>query len=149
MKKTIIISLLFLAIGVLIGTKLYAATTSLQATFQDGETYYFLQEGVYSSKEIMEENTKDLTTKIVEEENNKFYVYVGITKTIENAKKIKKIYESKNYNIYIKEVIINNEELSSNITQFDLLINSTKESDEILTINEVVLANYEEITKSS
>lgn len=147
MKKTFLVSLLFLAIGILLGTKIYTATTSLQTTFSEGETYYFLQAGSYSSLDILNENTKNLTSKITEEENSKFYVYVGITKSIENAKKIKKVYENQNYTIYIKEVILDNAELSSNITQFDLLLNSTDNSEEIITINEVVLANYEEIIK--
>ena len=63
-------------------------------------------------------------------------------------KKIKKIYSDKGYNIYIKEVKLNNEEFYNNVTQFDLLINNTNNSNEILTITEVVLANYEEIVKS-
>ena len=41
-----------------------------------------------------------------------------------------------------------NEEFYNNVTQFDLLINNTNNSNEILTITEVVLANYEEIVKS-
>lgn len=147
MKKTFLVSLLFLAIGILLGTKIYTATTSLQTTFSEGETYYFLQAGSYSSLDILNENTQNLTSKITEEENNKFYVYVGITKSIKNAKKIKKVYENQNYTIYIKEVILDNVELSSNITQFDLLLNSTDNPEEIITINEVVLANYEEIIK--
>ena len=51
------------------------------------------------------------------------------------------------YKVYIEERKITNEEFSSNIEQFDLLINSAKTKSEILTITEVVLANYEEIIK--
>lgn len=148
MRKTIILSAIFLIIGILLGTKIYTATNSIQETFVEGETYFFLQEGTYSSKEIMEENTKSITSKIIEEKNNKFYVYIGITKKEENARKIKNIYEKNNYEIYIKEVTLKNEEFSSNMTQFDLLMNSTDNDEEILTITEVVLANYEEIIKN-
>ena len=76
--------------------------------------------------------------------NNK--VYIGITKEENIAKKIKSIYEEEGYQIYIKEIKIDNEEFNNNITQFDLLINSATTKDEILTIEEVVLANYEETT---
>ena len=147
MKKTILISAIFLILGIVIGNKIYTATNSLQSTFNSGDTYYFLQEGVYSSYEIMKSNTEEINGKIVEERNNKFYVYVGITKEEKNAKKIKEIYQEKNYQIYIKEVILKNEEFFNNVTQFDLLINSTEDPEEILTITEVVLANYEEIIK--
>ena len=148
MKKKIIITLTILLIGIVLGTKIYSAKTSIENVFAEGQIYYFLQEGIYSSKKIMEENTQNISPKIINYDNNKYYVYIGITKDEENAKKIKKIYSDKGYNIYIKEVKLNNEEFYNNVTQFDLLINNTNNSNEILTITEVVLANYEEIVKS-
>ena len=42
-----------------------------------------------------------------------------------------------------------NEEFNNNVTQFDLLINATTSEKEILTIEKVVLANYEEIIKKN
>lgn len=116
-------------------------------TFSEGKTYYFIQEGVYSSKEIMTENTKDIQVKTVDTLNNKQYVYLGITRDNNNAKKIKDIYEKKGYQIYIKEQNLSNEEFYNNVTQFDILVNSTDKEAEILTIEEVVLANYEELIK--
>lgn len=116
-------------------------------TFSEGKTYYFIQEGVYSSKEIMTENTKDIQVKTVDTLNNKQYVYLGITCDNNNAKKIKDIYEKKGYQIYIKEQNLSNEEFYNNVTQFDILVNSTDKESEILTIEEVVLANYEELIK--
>ncbi len=116
-------------------------------TFSEGKTYYFIQEGVYSSKEIMTENTKDIQVKTVDTLNDKQYVYLGITRDNNNAKKIKDIYEKKGYQIYIKEQNLSNEEFYNNVTQFDILVNSTDKESEILTIEEVVLANYEELIK--
>ena len=75
------------------------------------------------------------------------YVYLGITRDSNNAKKIKAIYEKKGYQIYIKEQNLSNEEFYNNVTQFDLLITGTNKESEILTIEEVVLANYEELIK--
>ncbi len=135
----------FLLVGLILGTKIYSARTSLSTTFGEGTTYYFLQEGVYTSKEIMEENTKKLNQKAIDYNNDKYYVYVGITKEASLAKKIKELYENENYQIYIKEVRLSNEEFDSNVTQFDLLMNSASTKEELLTIMEVVLANYEEI----
>ena len=95
----------------------------------------------------MRENTKDILIKTVDVLNNKQYVYLGITRDSNNAKKIKAIYEKKGYQIYIKEQNLSNEEFYNNVTQFDLLINGTNKESEILTIEEVVLANYEELIK--
>ena len=49
--------------------------------------------------------------------------------------------------IIIKEVELKNEEFYNNVTQFDLLLNNDISESEMLTIEEVVLANYEEITR--
>lgn len=147
MKKIIILSLLFLTIGIILGTKIYSATASLENVFAEGTTCYFLQEGIYSNEEIMQENTNSIKIKLSESIDNKNYVYVGLTKDIENAKKIKRIYLEKGYDIYIKEQRITNEEFLSNLTQFDLLLNSTNDTEEILKITEVIFANYEEIIK--
>lgn len=146
MKKILIISSIFLIIGIILGSKIIFLS-KVDDVFQSGTVYYFLQEGVYTKEEILKENTENINVKLINKEDNKYYVYLGITKNVENAKKIKKIYQDKGYDIYIKEKYLSNEEFSSNITQFDLLISSTNVEEEILKINEVVFANYEEIIK--
>lgn len=148
MKKTMIVSLASIILGALSAMLLNSTyKEKLINTFSEGKTYYFIQEGVYSSKEIMTENTKDIQVKTVDTLNNQHYVYLGITRDNNNAKKIKDIYEKKGYQIYIKEQNLSNEEFYNNVTQFDILVNSTDKASEILTIEEVVLANYEELIK--
>ena len=149
MKKQFLLTLIILIVGIIIGNKIHKATNSFKNVFKEDEIYYFLQEGVYNSQQILEENTNKLNFKIVEELDSKYYVYLGITRSISIASKLKEIYENKGYNIYIKEINLNNQEFKSNLEQFDLLINSTQNEEEILTIEEVVLANYEEIIKNS
>lgn len=147
MKKKIFYSIIILITGIIVGRNIYLSK-SMQ-TFSNKDIYYFIQEGVYSSKSIMEENIKNMDLKVVDELDNKYYVYLGITKDESIAKKLKEIYESQGYQIYIKEVSLSNEEFNNNVTQFDLLINSTTSEKEILTIEKVVLANYEEIIKKN
>lgn len=143
-----IVSLVSIILGALSAMLLNSTyKEKLVNTFSEGKTYYFIQEGVYSSKEIMTENTKDIQVKTVDTLNDKQYVYLGITRDNNNAKKIKDIYEKKGYQIYIKEQNLSNEEFYNNVTQFDILVNSTDKASEILTIEEVVLANYEELIK--
>lgn len=113
-----------------------------------GEVYYFIQEGVYSDKEILENNLSKLDHKIIDYNNNRFYVYVGITKSKEVAEKLQKIYTKKGVQVIQKEKYLENEEFSSNVAQFDLLIDETDVTEEILTIEEVVLANYDELIKN-
>ena len=149
MKKTLKISIFSIALGAIAGIILNNTyKEKLSNSFLNEEkTYYFIQEGVYSSTSSMQENTKDLLVKTVDSKNDKQYVYLGITRDEKNAQKLKEIYESKGYQIYIKEQNLSNEEFYNNVTQFDILINSTNKESEILTIEEVVLANYEELIK--
>ncbi len=150
MKKTFLLSIIFVILGAILGIFLKSNyQDKVISAFSEGKIYYFLQEGVYSSQEIMMENTKDLDVKLINEENNKYYVYLGITRDEENAKKIKELYKNKGYQLYIKEINLSNEEFFNNVTQFDLLIKNTEKETEILTIEEVVLANYEEIIKNN
>lgn len=149
MKKTLKISIFSIVLGAIAGIILNNTyKEKLSKNFLNEEkTYYFIQEGVYSSTSSMQENTKDLLVKTVDSKNDKQYVYLGITRDEKNAKKLKEIYENKGYQIYIKEQNLSNEEFYNNVTQFDILINSTNKESEILTIEEVVLANYEELIK--
>lgn len=145
MKKQLILGGLLLTFVLLVGNKIYQTSESLTNVFSEGTTYYFLQEGVYTSKVILEENTKNLNVKLIIKDNSKYYVYLGITKSESVAKKLKNIYEQTGNQIYIKEIKLNNQEFESNVTQFDLLLNCATSKAEMLTIEEVVLANYEEI----
>lgn len=146
MKKTFVVSAIFIVLGLIIGNNIRNFNyNSVKEIVSKNESFYFLQEGVYEKKENLEKNIKNLEQKVVDYQDNKYYVYVGITKNKNIAQKIKKIYAKKGLNLYEKVKTISNEEFTNNVTQFDLLINNSTTDEEILTIEEVVLANYEEI----
>ena len=145
MKKTMLLAVIFVVLGAVCGNYLYKKAPDTVSVFQTNQTFYFLQEGIYSSKDIMQENVGDLTNKLVVLEDNKYYVYVGITMDQNNANKIKKIYENMGYQIYIKKMTLDNEEFASNVSQFDLLVQESDTDEDVLTVEEVVLANYEQI----
>lgn len=145
MKKTMLLAVIFVLLGAVVGNYLYRNVPKSISVFQENNTFYFLQEGIYSSKDIMQENTSDIMNKLTVFEDNKYYVYVGITMDIDNANKIQKIYQDMGYKIYIKTVNLDNEEFASNVSQFDLLVKESDANDDILTVEEVVMANYEQI----
>lgn len=148
LKKTIIWGIFFTTLGFFIGDFIFNNRNLVLNSIKDrGEPYYFLQEGVYSDKEIMENNLNKINQKVIDSVNGKYYAYVGVTKDKKIAEKIKNIYDKKNIKLIIKEKYLENEEFSNNVIQFDLLINATNNEEEILTIEEVVLANYEELLK--
>lgn len=143
MKNKLVIGTIFLVSGLVVGNNLYnKVDLSTIQVFNEKNNYYLLQEGVYSNKETMQSETRDLNPKVYEEKNGKYYVYVGITGNKDNAEKIENIYKESGFNIKINEINIKDEEFISNIKQLDILIENTNNQDEILTIEEVVLSNY-------
>lgn len=147
MKRFFITSLFFILLGIIIGKIIFLEQDILKI-FKSKDNYYFLQEGIYQDNNLFEDNALNIKDSIMEYKNNKIYVYIGITKDLEIAEQLVEIYKKKNINLSIKEKSISNEEFKNNVEQFDLLIKSSKQEDEIIKIQEVVLANYEEIIKN-
>lgn len=146
MKKTIIKGIIFVAIGFFIGQFLFGEKIELIKKLQKGDTYYFLEEGVYNNYSSIQNNT-NIYRKIIENKNNKYHVYIGITRDKEVLEKLKKIYKDDNINVKVKEINLDSIEFKTNVEQFDLLIKQTNDNSQILTIEEVVIANYQEIIK--
>lgn len=146
MKKILIKGLIFITLGFFLGQIIFSDKIELIKKLQKGDTYYFLGEGIYNNYESIQNNI-NINRKIIENKNNKYYVYVGITRDKEVLEKLKTIYKQKNISLYTKEVILFSPEFKTNVEQFDLLIKQTKDNDQILTIEDVVIANYEEIIK--
>lgn len=150
MKKNIFWGIIFILLGFSLGEVIFTnKDVILESINSHSEKYYFLQEGVYSDQEILENNLSQLNQKIIDYKNNKFYVYVGITKNKEVADKLQRIYTNQGIKVIQKVKSLDNEEFSNDVTQFDLLINATNDKEEILTIEEVVLASYDETIKNS
>lgn len=115
----------------------------------DSLTYnsYFLQWGVYSNKESLNNtlDTKQIDSYLIVEDDGKYYVYVGITTDEKIAKKIQKIYEEKDNNIYIKTMNLDNSEFYNNLEQYDVLLKGVSNAKDIISINKAILASYEEM----
>lgn len=147
MKKMIICGLISILIGYVIGNILFTNIDFINLNNKNNK-YYLLQEGTYSDNNILNNLESSIKPKIIEKNNNKISIYIGITKNLEVAERLINIYESKNIKLSIVEKYYSNDELE-NIEQFDNLILSAKDSEEILKIEEVVLASYEEIINNS
>lgn len=148
MKKYIMTFALALVIGLVIGRFIlnqYTFEGKIVSTFNKQEKAYFIQQGVYSSKENMESATSSLPYYIYSVEDNKYYVYAGISLNLENVDKIKGYYESLGYTTYVKEIFINNNDFITVLTQYDLLLKETKDKQVIGTICSQVLTKYEEL----
>lgn len=147
MKRILFYGFLFTGIGFLLGELIFTNKINIIKKMSKEDTYYFLQEGVYSDYNNIQNNLIDINKKIITKKNNKYHVYVGITKDKEVLDKLINIYKEKHISVYPKEMSFNSKEFLINLEQFDLLIKETTDSDQILTIEEIVLSNYEEIRK--
>ena len=144
MKKSIIMIIFVIVLGIFSGKVIYDKFSVYAFNTNNFDTIYMLQLGVYSNKNMLNNDTKDIVNKLVVKENNNYYVYVGISKDKDNLKKISKIYNKLGYNLYVKEENINDEYFLNNLEQFDILLKSSTTDDEINSINSVILSSYEE-----
>ena len=134
MKNTLIMMVVAIILGGISGMILFSKYKDTSYVFNENKKLYFLEEGVYSTKESLESNTKDINPKLVIQDDNKYHVYVGITSDFRNVSKIKKMYKDKGYSVYEKEIEVDNSEFTANISQFDILLESSKNDSDISTI---------------
>lgn len=110
-----------------------------------GDELYFIQYGVYSSVDSMEENTISLQNYVYNIDDNLYYVYVGITKREENAKKIVDYYKELGYDTMIKKFSIVNEDFINLLTNYDEVLGNTDDKTAIASVINQVLIKYEEV----
>ncbi len=108
------------------------------------DTVYFLQQGVYSNENVMKNNMADFEYYIYDVEDDGYHTYVGITKSQDNALKVKEFFKQKGYDIYIKENNINNNNFISILNQYDILLGDAS-FDAIDSICNQILSSYEEL----
>lgn len=151
MKKYFKTFILASIIGFFLGImciKQYKDTASIKVVGSTN-TLYFIQYGVFSSKENMEENTINLQNYIYNINEELYYVYVGITKDKDNANKIVMYYQDLGYSTIIKEYDVNNKEFIKEINNLDDILRNTEDSTVIGSISNQSLEKYESVVNGS
>ena len=113
--------------------------------FNEKETVYFLQQGVYSTVSSMEKNTKTLKNYIYSKEDDYFKVLAAITKDEQNATKLKEFFIALGNDIYIREVKLSNRAFINILEQYDKLLALTDDHNNINNIVKEVLSQYQEL----
>ena len=113
-----------------------------------GETLYFIQYGIFSTLESLEENTIALQNYVYNKQDDLYYVYVGITKLKENAEKIVNYYKNIGNETIIKEYGITNKNFLEQLENYDTILKNTNDETAISSIINQVLVKYEEVVIS-
>lgn len=145
MYKRFIFSLIIAIVsGALLGHTLFEKFKEEEQTvFNDMSPIYFLREGVYDNLEYALTSANKFDTKIIVKEKAKYYLYLAISKSEDNLASIKKIYNDKNLVVETKN--ISNESFLTALEQMENLFKKASSDEEKLTIEKVILANYEEL----
>ena len=106
---------------------------------------YMLKYKTYSSKKKMEEDVKKIDRYIYIKEGNDITVYLAITTSKDNIKKIKKIYDEENIKTSIKRVDIENEEFIQNLNEYEKLLTAAYSKSSLITIENQILSCYEKL----
>lgn len=148
-KKLIAPVVSALAVGTILGVFLFGHydKKELKTVGNTGiaKEVYFLQIGVYSSKENMESNVSKIPYYIYQVEDGKYYVYVGMSLKEENAQKLKDFFISIGYNIYVKKFGIANQAFLTVLDQYDTMLEQAPDTSSYSAICGQVLAKYEEL----
>lgn len=149
MKKNILLMLFCIGLGFYLAFLFFQSyqakevkPVSLQSNI---EKAYFIQLGVYSNLDQMKQKLSDLKYYIYMKENEFYYAYAAITKTEENQKKLKDFFTNLGYDIYVKEIELDNPEFRKILIQYDTLLKETKDENAIMEICNQVLKKYEEL----
>lgn len=148
MKKYIFPILSALIVGFLMAKFMidqYDKKEKITTVFNNSETLYFIQQGVYSTKESMEQNLTDFNYYIYSINENKYYAYVGISSNQKNSEKLKGFFDKQGYITYIKELNVSNKAFVEVLKEYDKLLEETDDENTIKAICSQVLSKYEEL----
>ncbi len=139
--------LVAILIGAVLGNFLFEQyKLESENVIKEVNSTYFLMEGSYSTESQANNavSNNNIKTYLIVKEDANYIVYLAITKDNNNLDKLKKLYNDLGINCSIKKMSVENEEFLAMLEQMDILLNKTSSNDEILAINEVILANYQE-----
>jgi len=145
MDKKFLLGIVFsLLLGLFVGNVFYYKYQKDNNLYNEYNSY-MLQFGIFNTKDELNKSVSNISNYMLIEKNNKYYVYLGVSTKKDNAKKLQEVFNDNNIEVSIKKTIIDNVEFISNLEQFDILLESATNDDDLLSINEVIISSYEEM----
>ena len=141
MKKSIIIVILIGSlIGLIFGQIIFKNYKGKEYLNETGNIYY-IQYGVYTSNEAALKNSSSLDNYKIVENDDKYYVYLGITSNYDIALKTQEMYKNMGIYSYIRSDYVKNSETLNKIKEYD---NTLKNLDNYQDIKEVFKEIFQE-----
>ena len=145
MKKSIIIVILIGSlIGLRFGQIIFKNYKGKEYLNETGNIYY-IQYGVYTSNEAALKNSSSLDNYKIVENDDKYYVYYGITKDLDNYEKIAGNMKELGYDNYREEIVVSSKSFLETLEQYDMLLRETTDNSIVNAICNQVLTSYEEL----
>ncbi len=142
MKMNLIVSILCaLLLGYLCASFLLNRPEYADSVFHESEMLYFLHYDLNQKPESIA--YLDLS------EGDKPSYYVGITTLSENAEKIRSFYEKKGILVSVEQKKVENPSFVSELSQYDILLKSTKTDEEMYSVLSTILSSYHEFVLDS
>ena len=143
MKKNIIIVITIgILTGYMFGKIIYKDYQGLEYIKDDGNIYY-VQYGVYTSNEAAISNSINLDNYLISLNDDKYYVYLGITTSYNAALKIQNLYKEKNIYSYIRSDYVNNSETLSILNKYSSILENLENENDIDSVLKEIFENKE------
>lgn len=114
------------------------------SVWQEGETLYFLQFGVYEKLDALKKNYKDYQDFLTIKEEDGYHLYGAISRSKDTIEEIEAYYQKKDYKTYVKEKQVVNESFLTILTEYEKIVKIAKVEDKI-PIERIIMSNYEEM----
>lgn len=115
--------------------------------FRYQDTKYVSSNMVYFIQDTVALNPSEIGsdyTRVIQEKDGKYYSYVGITMSHENALKVQEYYSFLGVDTYIQEEMVSNLDFIGSLQEYDQLLSNTSGKD-MLSVLKVILATYDEM----
>lgn len=131
MKKNIIIVIVLgILTGFLFGNLIYKNYSGIEYLNEDGNIYY-VQYGVYTSQDAALSNASNLDNYLIQEMDDKYYVYLGVTTNYNTALKLQNLYNEQDIHTYIRSDYVSNSETLNKLKEYDLKLEDLEQEEEI------------------
>ncbi len=134
--------LIILSLTILVGFLSAKMVHAFYSENKNNFNVYVLEAGPYEEN-IVKEKEKQFDYYVTYKDNESIYIICGISTSLDNINKLKKIYSDTDIKIIKK--YIDNQEFITSLEQYDLLIDGLSNKKDILSVNKVILSSYEDL----